>query len=547
MVLEFEKISVQKLTLYYKKNNADNIYHQQSITASTKKYSGRFILFDLKIPPNQQRTFYIQLKTNWGNTFPIKIATRENTLSQLFNEELFNGIYIGILFIMVFYNMFIYFTIRDKSYIYYVLYIFSFLLFQFNELGYAYKFFWVYRPELFSVFTKFLPTLSCITAVFFIRYFLETRRFTPKMDKVFNYILIVLILSLVLIFKEEHNSISFLILNVITLFSALYTLVICILILRKGFKPAKYFLIAWTILLLSIIQFNLSNLSIIPYYSFTDHSLEIGSVIEVFLLSLGLAYRIHELRKEKELSQKETINLIEEKKDIIKNQNVILENLVTERTKKLELRNEIILKKNEEKSIMMREIHHRVKNNLQMINSMVRMQSRHIDKENAADSLKEVERRIQTMALLHEKMYQTENLASINIKEYITAVLKDLLNIFHNDIEFEYKIDIPDINFKTESVLYIGLLINELITNSLKHGFTKQDEGYIYIKLHQTNSNEYLLNVSNNGEKINVNKFNNSYTLGQRLIKNFVKQLNGTLTIQSNEDISTFSIHFQEL
>ncbi len=544
--LEFEKITAEELSLYYKINKNDSLYYSQHAGNKSKKYSGRLFIFDFKVPPGSTTELYVKFKSNWGTTFPIKVSTRDKMLHKIFNEELIKGGYIGILFIMVFYNLFIYFSIRDKSYILYVIYIFSFLLFQFNELGYAYKYLWYQQPELYDIALKILPNITCITAIFFVRDFLQTKVHTPKMDKLYNYIIAILVFSFLIPFIKNSNEFSFKFINITTLFTSLYTLALAIIILNKGFKPAKYFLIAWCVLLFSIIQFNLSNLGIIPYFPITDNSLEIGSLIEVFLLSLGLAYRINELKREKELSQEKTINLIEEKKDIIENQNLILERLVKERTKKLESRNKMISEKNEEKSIMMREIHHRVKNNLQMINSMVRLQSRYLNKENTSDSLKEVERRIHTMALLHEKMYQSDNLISINIKEYVSNVINDLLDIYNNEKKVKYSLSIENIGFKTETILYLGLLINELITNSLKHAFNKQENGFLHISITKKNVNQYILQVTNNGSKINFDKLHNSESLGQRLINNFVKQLNGTLNIESNSDITSFTITFSE-
>jgi len=193
----------------------------------------------------------------------------------------------------------------------------------------------------------------------------------------------------------------------------------------------------------------------------------------------------------------------------------------------------------------MREIHHRVKNNLQMINSMVRLQSRYINATNAENSLKEVERRIQTMALLHEKMYQSDNLVAINIKEYITNVIEDLLSIYKAEKNINYRLDIADINYKTETILYQGLLINELITNTLKHAFKNRTKGHIAIKLHNKNANQYILKITNDGETLDINNFNTSKSLGHRLIKNFVKQLNGSLEISNNPKTS-FTIKFDE-
>lgn len=195
---------------------------------------------------------------------------------------------------------------------------------------------------------------------------------------------------------------------------------------------------------------------------------------------------------------------------------------------------------------MMREIHHRVKNNLQMINSMVRLQSRYINEGNAMDALKKVERRILTMAHLHEKMYQSENLKSINIQDYISNIIGDLFLIYNDDDNVEYILDIQKIDFKMETALYLGLLLNELIINSLKHAFLENKKGKINISLQNLKNNIYSLKVTDNGSGLNINNFSKSKSLGQRLIKNFVKQLNGELIIKNNNG-AEFNIIFEEI
>jgi len=465
---------------------------------------------------------------------------------KLFDEELFNGLYIGVFLIMVFYNLFIYFSIKDRSYILYVIYIFFFLLFQLNENGFFFKYFLYKTPHIYSAAVKILPIITSITAIYFIRDFIKAPKYIPIIDKFHIVIVILFLATIFFVFDEKYNHAAFISLNILTLVAALYALFTGFAVMHKGFKPAWFFIIAWSVLIVSITQFNLSSLGVLPYYPITDHSLKIGSVFEIVLLSLGLANRISVLKTEKEASQAEALSLVHEKKSLVENQNFKLENLVAKRTEKLELRNEIINKKNEEKSIMMREIHHRVKSNLQMINSMVRLQSRYTTTENTGSSLKEVERRIQTMALLHEKMYQSDNLTEINTQEYVQSVLNDLLNIYTVDKKITYDLNITDLNYKTETILFLGLLINELITNALKHAFNNEKNGHISISLLPQEKGIHQLLITNTGTKINIVAFNNSKSLGQRLIKNFVKQLHGTLTID-NKSNTTFTILFKEI
>lgn len=540
-ILEFNKVAIQELKLYHKLNNTSNRFTEQALNLNKKKYSGRMFLFDFKIKKNTSRTIYIKFKSSWSVTFPVKIGSKEQMLHKLFDEELINGLYIGVFLIMVFYNLFIYFFTKDKSYIYYVTYILFFLLFQLNENGFFFKYFLYKSPYIYSIAIKTLPIFTSIAAIYFTREFVKAKKYVPKIDR-FHIVLVILFLAnLFFAFDEKYNHYAFLSLNILTLTASLYVLFVGVAVVYKGFKPAWFFIIAWSVLILSIIQFNLSSLGVLPYYPITDHVLKIGSVFEIVLLSLGLANRINVLKTEKEASQSQALQLINEKKSFVENQNSQLEFMVAERTQTLEIRNEIISKKNEEKSIMMREIHHRVKNNLQMINSMIRIQSRYTNTKN---SLKEVERRIHTMALLHEKMYQSENLIEINIKEYIQSILVDLLSIYNVGEKITYEIKTSDFLYNTETVLYLGLLINELLTNALKHSLKNKEKGHITINLKPYNEDIHKLTITNNGKRIDIEKFNNSKSLGQRLIKNFVKQLNGTFKIENSINTS-FTIFFK--
>jgi len=545
-ILEFNKVAIQELKLFYKESDTSTKFTQQTLSLSKKKYSGRLFLFNLNIPQNTSKTIFIKFKSSWSVTFPVKISSKEQMFHKLFDEELFNGLYIGVFLIMIFYNLFIYFSIKDRSYIFYVIYIFLFLIFQMNENGFFFKYFLYKTPHIYDIAVKTLPIATSIAAIYFIRDFIKAPKYIPIIDKFHIVIVILFLTTIFFAFDEKYNHAAFISLNILTLVAALYALFTGLSVIHKGFKPAWFFIIAWSVLIVSITQFNLSSLGVLPYYPITDHSLKIGSVFEIVLLSLGLANRINVLKIEKEASQAKALALINEKKALVENQNFKLENLVAKRTEKLELRNEIINKKNEEKSIMMREIHHRVKNNLQMINSMVRLQSRYTTTENAGNSLKEVERRIQTMALLHEKMYQSDNLIEINTKEYVQSVLNDLFDIYKVDKKITYDLNITDLNYKTETILFLGLLINELITNALKHAFNTEENGHISISLLPQEKDIHQLIITNDGAKINIDDFNNSKSLGQRLIKNFVKQLNGSLTIE-NRPNTTFTILFKEV
>ena len=543
-ILEFDKVDVVELKLFSITNNETHIEHAD--LKNNRIYSKKTSSFGLDIKKNNKKTIYIKFKSNWSVTIPVKISNTEYFLINKLDQELINGLYIGIFLIMILYNLFIFFSINDKSYLFYVIYIFLFLIFLIVEDGFFYNIISKDSIHLYGFLIRTLPILVGMSAIYFIRSFVKSSYYVPKIDRFHLVIIALYIICLILALNKNYNHISYISLNLMSILGTIYAIVLGVSVILKGFKPAWFFIMAWFILMLSVFHYALSHIGLISYLPITDHILKIGAVIEILLLSLGLANRINVLKYETEVSQAKTLELINEKKSIIENQNIQLENMVSIRTKKLELRNQIISKKNKEKSIMMREIHHRVKNNLQMISSMVRIQSRYVENKKNQYPLKEVERRIQTMALLHEKIYQSENLVEINIKEYIESILIDLLTIYDTNNSTTYYLDITEFKYETETVLFLGLLINELLTNALKHALKDENNGKISVLLKNINTNTHKLVISNSGKKIIIDDFYNSKSLGNHLIKNFVKQLNGTLEIENKKETS-FTILFNNI
>ncbi|NBD32644.1 MAG: PAS domain S-box protein, partial [Cyanobacteria bacterium] len=203
----------------------------------------------------------------------------------------------------------------------------------------------------------------------------------------------------------------------------------------------------------------------------------------------------------------------------------------------------------EEKDLLLKEVHHRVKNNLQVISSIFSLQSQTITDEQALAILEESQNRISSMALIHEKLYQAANLANIDFAEYIRDLIYHLLacyNINPDWIQTEMKIQ--SIQFNLDTAIPCGLLINELVSNSLKHGFTNQRPGKIYIFLGIIDEAKEMirLKVEDDGvglpEEFNPGK---SSSLGVSLITSLTQQLRGTLKFQNNPGAS-FEITFPQ-
>ncbi|MEO8398183.1 MAG: MASE1 domain-containing protein [Ignavibacteriaceae bacterium] len=220
----------------------------------------------------------------------------------------------------------------------------------------------------------------------------------------------------------------------------------------------------------------------------------------------------------------------------------IIRNITERKNAQIQMENSL-----KEKEILLKEIHHRVKNNLQIVSSLINLQSNYINNEKTQAILKESQNRIQSMALIHEKLYKSKAFVKINIKEYFGELIAYLYDSYNtNENEINLHLDIEDISLDIEKIISLGLIINELISNALKHGFTeKRADGKIIIKL-KSKENSVNLEVINNGKEFPMNiDFKNTESLGLQLVNTLTEQLNGSLELLRNGG-TTFVINFNK-
>jgi two-component sensor histidine kinase len=186
-----------------------------------------------------------------------------------------------------------------------------------------------------------------------------------------------------------------------------------------------------------------------------------------------------------------------------------------------------------EKEILLKEIHHRVKNNLQIISSLLNLQAEYLKDTQTIAIFKDSQNRIQSMAIVHEKLYQSEDLATINLSDYIQDLVSNLSYSYEVNLEsIVFKIDVEDVLLDIDTAIPCGLIINELISNSLKYAFPRGKSGEIWIKLKSSAKNQLRLIVSDNGMGLPENfDFNNTESLGLQLVDALTIQLKGTIEI----------------
>lgn len=198
-----------------------------------------------------------------------------------------------------------------------------------------------------------------------------------------------------------------------------------------------------------------------------------------------------------------------------------------------------------EKDVLLKEIHHRVKNNLQIVSSLLSLQSRYMNEPGSVEIFKESQSRIKSMALIHEKLYQTGDLTRIDLAEYVNELVSDLFRSYNvNPHLVKYRMKSNSILLDINTAIPCGLIINELVTNSIKHAFSDNASGEIFIEI-KCDADDFILKVQDNG--IGFPKeldLNNIKTLGLQLVTNLTNQLEGEIEL-IKEGGTCFQIKFK--
>jgi signal transduction histidine kinase len=307
-----------------------------------RKYQHQNFLFDINLPAGQSATYYLHVKSNEQMVLPLIIGTPQKIAESLLLRDFLWGMFIGLTVVMILYNLVIFLLTKDMTYLYYVGYVTFISLTQTTLYGYTYHYLFYNWPVLFHKGLILFPAISGVCAILFVKSFLQTKSRSPVLNRFF--IVPLCCYALAFIFRMiGFDLLSYRLIDVSALLLVVLIYVVAVKIAWQGYRPAKIFVVAWTIFFAGLILFILRNLDVLPYNNFTNYTIEAGIAIEVTLLSLALADRINTLKREKEQSQALALQAATENERIIREQNTILENRVNERTSALhELNKELI-------------------------------------------------------------------------------------------------------------------------------------------------------------------------------------------------------------
>ena len=313
---------IDEIELY--KINNDSIYKLSTFgdnfPFSHRTYDLQYFLFDINISNEATQDYILKVKSWEQLVVPLFIGTPKAVFESSLEHDLIFGLFFGVMLVLVFYNLFIYFTVKDSSYLYYVVYIFFITLTQAALNGYSFKFIFPNYPELSNSSLILFNSIAGLATIKFIQIFLKTKTHVPLLNKGYLIIALLYLLGIITVIVG-YKQISYKLMDLGGFLISFFSLFIAIKIALKGHRYAKFFLLAWSVFLIGVILFVLKNAGILPSNSFTNYTMTFGIAIEGILLSLALADRINIIRNEKE--------------QLVREQNITLEIKVNERTQEL--------------------------------------------------------------------------------------------------------------------------------------------------------------------------------------------------------------------
>lgn len=466
--------------------------------------------FTIILKPHEKRTYYMQAHSNISTLIAkLSLFSTNEFIKHDYERKSYLFVFFAILFTLLLYNMMLLIFTKDKAYLYYILYIFSVIFFQANYLGVAQLYF--FSNTIASLVAKgslLYISFMIISIILFTREFLNTKNF-PKLDKtMLSYLYFappIAILGFNNYLFNMNIVILFVPLGILVAFSGFYAL-------YKGVKQAKYYVIGWSFVIVSLILTNLRTMGLFNFEHYFAYFNELAFALEALLFSIALAHRIKIANDAKNKSDAKLIKFQNE-------QNEKLEHLVHEKTKHLSIALE-------EKELLYRELNHRVKNNLQMILSLIKLQISQTKNNVTTAELEVTKNRINSISKLYESLYLQQEDTHHSTSKYFKQIVENLKQNSPSNVQVVYNINF---NLSLDNTVYCGLILNELVTNSFKHAF--KQNGIIEISLFKKVDTIYFI-IQDNGIGFVQSKHN---SLGLVIVDTLVqKQLLGECKIESD-------------
>ena len=491
-ILTTNEFFYEKATLYIQRNNTFQELHNSLFTKiKDREVQSKNIALAFKLPQDYKGTLYLKLSAKFSYFGQIDIYKEKSFYKKsLFNIESFILFMLGVIFTIAVFQLFLYRYLKNIVFLYYTLYVLFLGVYILNITG----FFTYLDMQKHLYLLHIASAIALIFLLLFSKEYFQTKHYAPLSHKILNgFVLTIIIMLLNMIFFYAPLNKIF---NVVTGLSILFLLFLAVKIYFAGFSKIKYYFLAILLFLVGLVIF-VSMLSGIEEYSFySRYGFIIASFFEVIIFSLLLSDKYNDLHKEKLSIQSQ---LIQEQKNYQKR----LEQEVYERTTEIANNYTKIAKLSDERALLLKELHHRVKNNFQTVISMLWFEEKKTQEQR---DFKALINRIKSMSNVHEFIYNTDDLSLIETQQYLTQVIENLKDSYSTqNVQIDYSIEHSLLNINT--AISLGVILNELITNSIKHSNVNQTKVEISFNVYP--EKKVLLFTDNN-------KQSNTQTEAQR-------------------------------
>ncbi|MEA3353463.1 MAG: 7TM diverse intracellular signaling domain-containing protein [Campylobacterota bacterium] len=514
-ILEYNNPLTTHIELFDLENK---LSYKDGILQINKDRNSLTPIFNIVLNPHETKTYYLKA-SSYITTLIIELKLWE--VDRFYNKELkyqsILQLFFGAMLILAVYNMFIYFFSLDKSYFYYVLYILGVVIHQLMYTGVAHTYLikqqWLIYSVEYAVLVIMIPVL---TLAFFSKAFLKLSQY-KKHNRILNILIFITIaVTPLFLVTDMYNNYR----NIPSIILAIFLIYITIYALIDKNRQAYFIITGWSIIFFAVIVMYLSSLGVFPIFKVFPYFIESAFLLEALLFSVALADKINHLQIERDNINQTLITQQETEKDRlsieVKNKTEELQEAVHQQT------------------TLLKELNHRVKNNMQTIISLVQLQAVEIEDKDTLDMFLTIQNRISAMRHLHELLYKQKDVSHINSFEYFDILVDALQCSYDKDVDITFNVKE---NLAVEPAIACGLILNELVTNSFKYAFSDDSiDAKIDIELYKV-GDMYHLNIFDNGVGYNVKTSRTSF--GLVLVTTFVKEhLKGTIVIDTTHGVS---------
>jgi len=503
--LEIDNPLLEEITLY-----VDGRVQQSGMLHVHEKRHLIKPSFKLEFAPHEKKLFYLKVR---NTTTSLQFSVALKSFDVLYDDDQHYqytiSAFLGVIVAFLIYAILLFFYTRDQSYLLYALYLGTLLFQQMTYLGFIPLHAPAWFVEIDNKIAVIKVAVMIISAICFAQSFLKTSDY-KWIDRVYNWIIVLVLIEIPLFgtpwFYYPEVTI------VTGLFFVLFNTYVGAYIYINGNKQARFFVIGWGVLVVAYLLFIFDVLGIISVMHLVPNMIMWATAFEALFLLLAIIDRLSLLQQEKEALNDKLIESYALRQEAIE--------------ETVEIKTAELTRALAQKELLFKELHHRVKNNLQLILSLIRLQG---DKQECGENnmiLQELERRILAIARTHELLLYTEDdVEIVDMEMYVSSYIDEIENgVLGAHVEINSDIDA---RLPLREAIYVGLVINELVSNAIKYAFGPEG-GVIQISL-KKEEGRFIFEVSDNGKGYNREEISN-ISLGLDLVNTLIEeQLEGTI------------------